>query len=228
MYSMKLIISNFNTYDLIPFKILVIELSTYNKHTWIFVIVYISAVDWLTYLPWGGTRRREAWCIDELFLWSFSPFFSSGHMLEDLFRQFSFLHSVYMVFPFFFFSMIGVTLKSDIMFSSVDPLRVISSVLLINFISTAVIFLLSDFFSAYTSQPFVTIGTECVLYPFNLASFRNLLFMRVLFMSPMTLRNFAILLSIYTSLYDISFPRYLNMLPCSHLWLFYFLWYLFL
>src|SRR6266550_6115975 len=90
--------------------------------------------------------------------------------------------------------MIGVTPRFDVMVSDlILSLKVTPTVLLMNFISAAVILLLSVFFSAHTSHPYVIIGTGSVLYTFSLVSFCTLLFLRVLFINPVTRRNLAIL-----------------------------------
>src|SRR6266550_2781528 len=72
--------------------------------------------------------------------------------------------------------MIGVTPRFDVMVSDlILSLKVTPAVLLMNFISAAVILLLSVFFSAHTSHPYVIIGTASVLYTFILVSFCTLI-----------------------------------------------------
>ena len=64
--------------------------------------------------------------------------------------------------------MIDVIPSSNVTVSDLTPsVRVTPTVLLMNFISAAAILLLSDFFSAQISHPYVIVGTESVLYTFS-------------------------------------------------------------
>ena len=94
--------------------------------------------------------------------------------------------------------MIGVTPCFDVMISDLTlSVRVTPAVLLMNFISAAAVLLLSDFFSAQVSHPYVIIYKRVI--HLQCSFLLQLILLKVLLISMVTLRNFAILLPTSTS-----------------------------